>query len=50
MEFAMKTLVVFVLLIIATIVIILFIQVWGGKSNDIVQATYDFFNNLLGIK
>ena len=49
MEFAMKTLVVFALLVIAVIIIILFMQVWTGKSVNIVDSTYDFFNNLIGI-
>ena len=49
MEFAMKTLVVFALLTIAAIVIILFIQVWTGKSINIAESVYDFFSNLIGI-
>jgi len=50
MEFAMKTLLVFVLLIIGTIVIMLFLQVWTGKSANLTDSAYDFFNSLIGIK
>ncbi len=49
MEFAMKTLVVFALLVIASIIIILFMQVWSGKSVSIIDSTYDFFNDLIGL-
>ena len=50
MEFAIKTLVVFALILIATIVVILFIQVWSGKSLNVVEAAYDFLNGIIGIK
>jgi hypothetical protein len=49
MEFAVKTLVVFALLVIATIVIILFMNVWSGKSMNVLESAYDFFNNIIGI-
>ncbi len=49
MEFAMKTLVTFVLLIIAAIIIILFMQVWTGKSIAGLDSVYDFFNGMIGI-
>lgn len=50
MEFTLKTLVVIVLLLIGALVIIAFIQVWSGRSMDIMKSTYDFFNNMLGLK
>lgn len=50
MEFAIKTLVVFALVVIATIVIILFMQVLSGKSVNIVESAYDFMNGILGTK
>jgi len=50
MEFALKTLLVFVLLIVGTIVIMLFLQVWTGKSANLTDSAYDFFNSLIGIK
>jgi len=49
MEFAMKTLVTFMLLAIGTLVIILFIQVWSGNSIDIVDSVYEFFRGMTGI-
>lgn len=49
MEFAIKTLVVIALCIIGALVMILFIQVWSGKSANIVDSSYDFFNNLVGM-
>ncbi len=49
MEFAMKTLVVLALLTIATVVIVVFIQTWTGRSINIAESVYDFFSNLVGI-
>ena len=45
----MKTLVVFAILTIAALIIIILIQMWTGRSINIVEAVYDFFSGLTGI-
>lgn len=45
----MKTMIVLALLTIATVVIVVFIQTWTGRSMNIAETVYDFFSNLVGI-
>ncbi len=46
MEFTLRTVIIFILLLIAALLIIALMQVWTGQSNNIVQGIFDFFNKL----
>jgi hypothetical protein len=49
MEFTLRTVIIFILLFIAALLIIGLMQVWTGESNNLIQGVFDFFDKLLSV-